>query len=127
MPRGPIELAAGLGVVAVNEDHVRLPLPARGQLVGKGNVPVNIRRIGTAPALSARDRAPGGPLGGAPTGWQCVRMMAERVDEMQLRVGSERAAESDRGGALVHPDLDHAPCPRRRLQQYRDDEFPWER
>src|ERR1039458_9895668 len=49
-PAGPVELAASLGVVAVDEYQVHLALPVLGHLVGEGNVPVNLRCIRTTPA-----------------------------------------------------------------------------
>ena len=44
-------------------------------------------------------------------------MVSERIDEVQLRVRAQRFAQDDRRGALVHPDLDHPPRPRRRSEQ----------
>ena len=81
-------------------------------------MPVNARRIGTAPAQSARDHAPGRPLGGAPAARQRVGVGAEGIDEMQLGVRPERLAQRQRRGALVDADLDHAPRALRRLQQH---------
>ena len=58
-------------------------------------------------ALSAREDAPGRPLGGAPSAGQRVGMGAEGIDQMQLGVRPERLAQRQRRGALVDPDLDH--------------------
>ena len=49
-PAGPVELAAGLGVIAVDEHHVHLTSQLRSYLMGQGYVP------GTLGALEPRRR-----------------------------------------------------------------------
>lgn len=118
VPRVPVELAAGLGVVAVDEHEVDLLLPARGELGGEAGMPVHGDSTRATTAQSAGDGASGRPLGGAPAGGQRVGMATEGIDQVQLRTGGQPLTQDDRGGPLVHPDLDHATRPASRVQQH---------
>ena len=74
-----------------------------GGVLAALDVPLHARRARTGGG--ARDDAPGGALGRGPAGTQRAGLVAERVDQMQRRVGTERVQHDERRRALVDADL----------------------
>ena len=109
-PRGPVELATGLGVIAVDEHHVHLALPACGQVVGEERR-AGPRRLADRPRARV-ERAR--PHVGSPTRWRphplgsasgCAH---EGRASIAARHPTRASRTARRRGSLVDADLDHA-------------------
>ena len=118
MPGGPVELAAPLGVVAVDEHQVHRALPAGGRVMGERDVPAHLRRLCTAPtaarasarrvAHSVAPQPPGSASGCEPNG--SIRCSSAS--------GPERLEQRQRRRPLVYADLHRPPGAPRSVEQH---------